>query len=109
MCNTHAFFDGEVDLSLIVQENGYFYDEIAIYGDGGDMFGGHATPTGEKTKGALREVDVHAGVNFFCLTRFDGYLLNPMDVICRRVRCGSCGDSCFIMDEAYSGIFEVIG
>ena len=29
------------------------------------MVGGHAAPTGYKTKGALREVDVHAGVNFF--------------------------------------------
>ena len=85
------------------------YSAIVIYGDDGNhdpMFGGHATPNGDETKGALREVDVHAGVNFLCLTRFDGDLLKTVDVICSRVLGGSCRDSCFFMDETYSGVFE---
>ena len=92
----HAFFDGEGSLTLIVQDDGYFYGVIAIYGAGGDhdpMFGGHATLTGDKTKGAWREVYVHAGVNFLCLTGFDGDMLNTVGVICSRVFGGSCGDS----------------
>ena len=88
------------------------YGTIAIYGAGGDddtMVGGHDTPTGYKTKGALRGVDVHDGVKFICLTGFYGYLFNTVEVICSRVLGGSCGDSCSLMDEAYSGVFEVIG
>ena len=40
-----------------MQEDGDLSCVIAIYGAGGyhdPMFGGHAAPTGEKTKGALR-------------------------------------------------------
>ena len=108
----HALFDGEGGLDLIVQDNGYLYVVIAIYGAVGDhdpMIGGHATLTGDKTKGALREVDVHASVNFLCLTGFDGDLFNNVEVICSRFLGGYCGDSYFVMDEEYSGIFEVIG
>ena len=53
----HALFDGEGDIALIVQDDGYLSGVIAIYGAGGDhdpMVGGHATPTGYKTKGSLR-------------------------------------------------------
>ena len=85
-----------------MQDDGYFYGVIAIYGAGGDhdpMFGGHATLTGDKTKGAWREVYVHADVNFLCLTGFDGDMLNTVGVIRSRVLVGSCGDSCFVMDE----------
>ena len=92
----HAFFDGEGSLALIVQDGGDFYGVIAIYGAGGDhdpMFGGHATLTGDKIKGAWREVCVNAGVNFICLTGFDGDMLNTVGVICSRVLGGSCGDS----------------
>ena len=64
----HAFFDREGDLALIVKDDGYFSGVIAIYGASGDhypMVVGHAAPTGYKIKGALREVNVHAGANFF--------------------------------------------
>ena len=54
-------------------------------------------------------MDVHAGVDFICLTGFYGDLFNTVEVIYRRVLGGSCGDICFVMDEAYSGVFEVIG
>ena len=96
LCDTHFFFDGEGGLALIVQDNIYFSSVVAIYGAGGDhdpMFGGHSTPTIDKTKGSLREVDVHAGVDFICLTRFDGDLFNNVDVIFIRVLGVSCGDS----------------
>ena len=95
-----------------MQDNGYFSGAIAIYGSGGDndpMVGGHAAPTGYETKGALREVDVHATINFLCFAGFYGYLFNTVEVICRRFLGGSCGDICFVMNEAYSGVFEVIG
>ena len=112
LCNTHAFFDGEGDLAMIFQESGYFSGVIAIYGTSEDhdpMVGGHATPTGYKTKGALREVDVRAGVNFPCLNGFDGDLFNTVEVIFSSVIGGSCGGNFFVMDEDYSGVFEVIG
>ena len=57
------------------------------------MFGGHATPTSDETKETLREVDVHAGVDFICLTGFEGDLLNTVDVICDSVLGGYGGDS----------------
>ena len=107
----HAFFDGKGGIALIVQDDVDISGVVAIYGAGGDhdpIFGGHATPTGEKTKAALREVDVHAGVNFLFLSGFDRYLFNTVEVICSRVLGGSFGDSCFFMDESYSGVFEVI-
>ena len=78
-----------------MQANGYLYGVIAIYGSSGEhdpMVGGHATLTGDKTKGYLREVEVHAGVNFICLTGFDGDLLNTVEVICSRLLGGSCVD-----------------
>ena len=67
-----------------MKANGYLYGVIAIYGSGGEhdtMVGGHATTTGYKTKGALKEVDVHTCVNFICLTGFDGYLFNTVEAI----------------------------
>ena len=97
---------------MILQDGRYLSGAIDIYDAGGDhdpMVGGHAATTGYKTKGALREVDVHAGVNLFCFTRFDGDLFNTVEVICSRVIGGSCGDSCFFMYEAYSGVVELIG
>ena len=72
------------------------------------MVGGYADPTGYKNKGALREVDVHTGVNFV-FTGFDGDLFNTVEFICGRVLGGSCGDICFVMDEAYNIVVEVIG
>ena len=53
LCNTHALFYGEVSLALIVQDDGDLYSVITIDSAGGDhdpMVGGHATPTGDKTK-----------------------------------------------------------
>ena len=79
-----------------MQDGRYLSGVIAIYGDNGDqdpMVGDHATPTGYKTKGSLREVDVHSGINFFCFAMFDGYLFNTVEVICSRVLGGFCGDS----------------
>ena len=108
----HAFFDREGDLALIVKDDGGFSGVIAIYGTSGDhypMVVGHAAPTGYKIKGALREVNVHAGANFFCFAGFDGDLFNTVEVICSRVLGGSCGGSYFVMDEAYSGAVEFIG
>ena len=107
----HAFFDGEGGLALIVQDDGDLSIVITIYGVGGDhdpMVGGHATPTGDETKGALREVDVHSGVNFLCLAGFDGDMFNTVEVICSRVLSGYCGDICLVIDEVYSGVFEFI-
>ena len=51
-----------------MQHGGYLSGVIAIYGAGGDhdpMVSCHADPTGYKTKGSLRGVDVHACVIFF--------------------------------------------
>ena len=51
-----------------MQDDGYFPCVTVIYGAGGNhdpMVGGHDTPTGDKTKGALREVEFHASVDFF--------------------------------------------
>ena len=73
------------------------------------MVGGHSAPTGYKTKGPLREADVHVGVNFLCFTGFDGDLFNTVGVICSRVIGGYCGDGFFVMDESHSGVFGVIG
>ena len=42
------------------------------------MFDGHATLNSYKTKGSLREVDVHAGVYFICLAGFEGDLFNTV-------------------------------
>ena len=98
LCSTHEFFDVEVGLALIVQDNGKFPGVIAIYGVGGDydiIFGGHDTPIGDETKGALRDVDVHAGDNFICLAGFDGDLFNTVEFILCRVLRGFCGCSCF--------------
>ena len=109
--DTHSFFDGEGGLALIFQDDGDFSGVVTIYGAGGDhdpMFGDHATPTSDKTKGALREVDVHSGVDFLFPTGFDADLFNTVEVICSRVLCVSCGGSFFVIDEVYSGVFEVI-
>ena len=67
-----------------MQDKGYLSGVIAIYGDSGDhdpMVGGHASPTGYKTKGVLREVGVHTNDIFFCFARFDGNLFNHVEVI----------------------------
>ena len=43
---------------------------ILIYGAGGEydpIVGGHSATIGYKTKGSLREVELHAGVNIFVL------------------------------------------
>ena len=48
LCDTHALFDGEGGLDLIVQDNRDLFGVVAIYGAGGyhdPMFNGHATPT----------------------------------------------------------------
>ena len=68
----------------------------AIYGAGGYhdlMFGGHAIPTGDKTKGELSEVDVQSGIGFIFLNGFHGDLFNTVEVIYCRFLRGSCGDS----------------
>ena len=79
-----------------------------MYSAGGDhdlMVGGHATPTGYKTKGALRGVEVHVSVNFLCLAGFGGYLFNTVEVVCSRVLGVSCGYSYLVVDEVYIGFF----
>ena len=82
-----------------------------IYVAGGyhdPMFGGHANPTNNETKGALREVDFHAGVDYLCIAVFEGEFFNTVGVICSRVLGGSCGGSCFVMNEGCGGVFELI-
>ena len=54
-------------------------------------------------------MDVHAGVDFIYLTRFEIDLFNTVEVKCGRFIGVSCGDSCFIMNEVCGGVFEVIG
>ena len=70
-----------------MQDDRDFSGVIVIYGaieDHDPIVGGHAAPTSYKTKGALREVDVHAAVNLFsspglmetCSTQWRSYASN---------------------------------
>ena len=84
MCNTRDLFDVDGDISLIIQDDRDLSGVIPIYGavrDHDTMVGGHATPTGYETKVALKELDVHASVNFLCLARFYGCLFNTVEVV----------------------------
>ena len=66
---------------MIVQYDRELSGVMAVYGAGGDhdtMVSGHTTSTGYKTKLSLMEVYLHASINFFCLTGFDGDLFSTV-------------------------------